>query len=95
MILKNNMMLTLANGLNYIILENIPYGGIKYMHLVKLNQDGSEVLDEFMVAKEIKENDKTFIEAVLDDEELELVLPMLKMSYYRRNKELGNITAIS
>ncbi len=82
-------MITLSNGLKYIIIENIPYGGVKYMHLVKLNSEGNQILDEFMVAKEVKKDDKTYIEAVLDEETLEIVLPMLRMSYYRRHKDLG------
>jgi len=92
MILKNDMKVTLENGLKYIIVENIPYGGVKYMHLVKLNSAGNEILDEFMVAREVKKEEKTYIEAVLDEETLEIVLPMLRMSYYRRHKELGAMT---
>lgn len=60
-------VITLENDVNCLLLEKVNYENNNYFLSVVLNQD-EEPSDEYVIFKEILEDNETFVEKVVDPE---------------------------
>ena len=62
---------TLEDGINYLIFEQIDYNNIKYLYLVNENDK-----DDFCIRKVIIEDEKQYLTAIADENELNMAIKL-------------------
>lgn len=69
-----NSVITLENDVNCLILEKVNYNGDNYFSAVVLNE--TELTDEYVVLKEIIEDNENYVEKV---DNADLLMELLKL----------------
>lgn len=65
--MKVDSVITLENDVNCLLLEKVEYGNNNYFMAVVLNEE-EEPSDEYVIFKEIIENNENYVEKVEDAE---------------------------
>lgn len=68
----------LDDGKKYVVFKQAIYKGSNYYVAAELDEN-EEPLDSFRFFKETKENDEVFVEAVTDENVIELLIQYLKL----------------
>lgn len=77
--LEINNIITLKDNKKYIIISDTTYEGIRYFALVGVLEDESNINNEYLIAKEVIENDNIFIEDVTDQNLIDILIPLLEI----------------
>lgn len=83
--IERNTVLSLANGLDYIVLASIDYNGSKYHYLVEVTKDGEDLKDLAIVMKEVQNGDRLALDTLKDDSEIKIITKMLLLDLMEHN----------
>ena len=72
-----NQVIELENGKKYFILKQAIYLSENYFIVAEVSEDGTDLLDEFVVLHEVKEEDGAFVKVETDLKTLEIILKHL------------------
>lgn len=64
---------TLENGIEYLVMQEVKYNDVKYIYLVNTNDD-----NDFCIRKVVVENNEELLSALDSDNELKLALDLFK-----------------
>jgi len=69
-------MITLENDEKYIVLENVLYNDQNYYYIARVNDDETDIKEEYKIIKGVNNDEDLFIEEVIDEEDLKILLPL-------------------
>ena len=88
--MKVDSVITLENDMNCLLLEKANYENDNYFLLVILDEN-EEPSDEYIVLKEIIENNENYVSKVTDENVLAELAKLFTRSFYDMVKALPNM----
>ena len=85
--MKVDSVITLDNDVSCLLLEKVTYQNDNYFLAIVLNNN-NEPTDEYVVFKEIIEDDIKYVEKITNDETLQELVKLFTQSVNRRVDEL-------
>lgn len=73
-----NKIMTLKDGKKYIVLNQAIYKEKNYFFVVRINESGDDVTEEFRIIEEVIKEDKRYIRDVKDEKMIQLLSRYLK-----------------
>lgn len=71
-----NKVIVLANGEEYLVIDKVRLGKMDYYYIAGINDEKSDITNNFKIVTTISINDKTCIDEVLGEDKLKEVLPL-------------------
>ena len=71
-----NKVITLANKEEYLVIDKVHLGIIDYYYIAGLNDDKSDITNNFKIVTLININDNLCIDEVLGEDKLKEILPL-------------------
>ena len=68
-----NQVMVLADNLKYVVMKQAQYKGESYFVAAKLTEDEEDVLEEFVVFKEVEYNGQVGVQEVTDTNLVKLI----------------------
>lgn len=88
--MKVDSVITLENDMNCLLLEKVNYENDNYFLSVVLDEN-EEPSDEYIVLKEIIENNENYVSKVTDEEVLSQLTKLFTKSFYDLVNDLPNM----
>lgn len=74
--LEINKIVTLGNNEEYLIVDMIEYEGKEYYYVAEVNEDGSDIKDNYKIVYATYNGEQVFLDEVLGEEKLKVILPL-------------------
>ena len=71
-----NKVITLANKEEYLIIDKVRLGKIDYYYIAGLNNDKTDITNNYKIVTEININDNICIDEVLGEEKIKEIIPL-------------------
>ncbi len=71
-----NKVITLANKEEYLIIDKVRLGKIDYYYIAGLNDDKTDITNNYKIVTEININDNICIDEVLGEEKIKEIIPL-------------------
>ena len=69
-------IITLGNNEKYLVVMAIVHNDNNYYYIAECNEMENDIKDNYKIVKETKENNKIFIDEVVGEANLKIVLPL-------------------
>ena len=69
-------IITLGNNEKYLVVMAIVHNDNNYYYIAECNEMEDDIKDNYKIVKETKENNKIFIDEVVGEANLKIVLPL-------------------
>lgn len=76
--IKIHSVLTLEDGLKYVVVAKIEYEKVSYDYLLQISPDEENVTNHVALVKEIIENQELYIEKITDKKEIDSLIPLFQ-----------------
>lgn len=74
--LELNKIVTLGNNEEYLIVDMINYEGKEYYYVAEVNEDGSDIKDNYKIVYATYKDDQVYLDEVLGEDKLKVILPL-------------------
>jgi len=74
--LEINKVVTLGNNEEYLIVDKIEYGNQEYYYIAELNDEGTDIKDNYKIVCATYKDDQIYLDEVLGEEKLKTILPL-------------------
>ena len=71
-----NKVITLANKEEYLIIDKVRLGKIDYYYIAGLNDEKTDITNNYKIVTEININDNMCIDEVLGEEKIKEIIPL-------------------
>lgn len=71
-----NKIITLGNNEKYLVISHIVNNSKDYYYIAELDETGKDIKDNYKIMKATKENDKIYLDEVIGETNLKVVLPL-------------------
>lgn len=71
-----NKIVTLGNGEKYLVIDKVEKDDKEYYYVAEVNEDETNIKDNYKIVTTNKKNDDLFIEEVLGEDKLKDILPL-------------------
>jgi len=71
-----NKIITLGSGEKYLVIDKVTKDKVDYYYVAEVNEDESDIKDNYKIITTENKNDDIFVEEVLGEEKLKDVLPL-------------------
>ena len=69
-------IITLGNGEKYLVIDKVEKDDKEYYYVAEVNEDETNIKDNYKIVTTNKKNDDLFIEEVLGEDKLKDILPL-------------------
>lgn len=74
--LEINKVITLGNNEEYLIVDMVLKDDKEYYYIAQLNEDGSDIMDNYKIVCATYKNDEIYLDEVLGEDKLKSILPL-------------------
>lgn len=71
-----NKIITLGNGEKYLVIDKVEKDEKEYYYVAEVNEDETNIKDNYKIVTTSKRNDDLFIDEVLGEDKLKDILPL-------------------
>lgn len=71
-----NKIITLGNQEKYLIISHVSNNGKDYYYIAELEENAKDIKDNYKIMEATTENDKIFLDEVVGETNLKIVLPL-------------------
>lgn len=71
-----NKIITLGNNEKYLVISRVTNNNKNYYYIAELDESGKDIKDNYKIMEETKENDKIYLDEVVGETNLKIVLPL-------------------
>ena len=71
-----NKIITLGNKEKYLVISHVTNNGKDYYYIAELDDNGKDIKDNYKIMESTTENDKIFLDEVVGETNLKIVLPL-------------------
>ena len=71
-----NKIITLGNNEKYLVISHVTNNNKNYYYIAELDESGKDIKDNYKIMEETKENDKIYLDEVVGETNLKIVLPL-------------------
>ncbi len=71
-----NKIITLGNGEKYLVIDKVEKDDKEYFYVAEVNEDETNIKDNYKIVTTSKEDDNVFVEEVLGEDKLKDILPL-------------------
>lgn len=71
-----NKIITLGNNEQYLVISHVTHNSKEYYYIAELEENKKDIKDNYKIMVETVEDDKTYIDEVVGETNLKLVLPL-------------------
>lgn len=69
-------IITLGNGEKYLVIDKVEKDDKEYYYVAEVNEDETNIKDNYKIVTTTKKNDDIFVEEVLGEDKLKDILPL-------------------
>lgn len=74
--LEVNKIITLGNKEKYLILSHVINNNNDYYYIAEIDENGKDIKENYKIMVSTKQNDKIFLDEVVGETNLKIVLPL-------------------
>lgn len=74
--LEINKIITLGNNEEYLVVDKVEKDGIEYYYIAEVNEDGTDIKDNYKIVSASYKDDNIFLDEVLGEDKLKSILPL-------------------
>lgn len=71
-----NKIITLGNNEKYLVISHVVNNSKDYYYIAELDETGKDIKDNYKIMEATKENDKVYLDEVIGETNLKVVLPL-------------------
>lgn len=71
-----NKIITLGNGEKYLVVTHINHNNDNYYYIAECNENEDDIKDNYKIVKSTIKDGKTYIDEVIGESNLKIVLPL-------------------
>lgn len=71
-----NKIITLGNNEKYLVISHVENNSKDYYYIAELDETTKDIKDNYKIMKATKENDKVYLDEVIGETNLKVVLPL-------------------
>ena len=71
-----NKIITLGNNEKYLVISHVVNNSKDYYYIAELDETGKDIKDNYKIMEASKENDKIYLDEVIGETNLKVVLPL-------------------
>ena len=71
-----NKIITLGNKEKYLVISHVVNNLKDYYYIAEINESGKDIKDNYKIMEATKENDKIYLDEVIGETNLKIVLPL-------------------
>ena len=71
-----NKVITLGNNEKYLVISHVVNNSKDYYYIAELDETGKDIKDNYKIMEATKENDKVYLDEVIGETNLKVVLPL-------------------
>lgn len=71
-----NKIITLGNNEKYLVISHVVNNSKDYYYIAELDESGKDIKDNYKIMEATKENDKVYLDEVIGETNLKVVLPL-------------------
>ena len=69
-------IITLGNNERYLVVSKVVHNDNQYFYIAECNEDNTDIKDNYKIVKATYEDNKIFIDEVVGEANLKIVLPL-------------------
>ena len=69
-------IITLGNNEKYLVISHVENNSKDYYYIAELDETGKDIKDNYKIMEATKENDKVYLDEVIGETNLKVVLPL-------------------
>ena len=71
-----NKIITLGNKEKYLVISHVVNNLKDYYYIAEIDESGKDIKDNYKIMEATKENDKIYIDEVIGETNLKIILPL-------------------